>query len=104
MNLSFRTARGLRGQAEMLPHIGPKWKEKPLATSHPTKVPAHIFYHDPLECIQALLLNPLVKDYIHFTPQRVFTTAEKLMQVYSEWRTGDAAWEMQVCFIPVGMK
>ena len=29
-------------------------------------------------------------------PLRVFKTAEKLMRIYSEWRTGDVAWKMQV--------
>jgi hypothetical protein len=38
-----------------------------------------------------------MKDYLHFTPLRVFKTAERLMRIYSEWRTGDIAWKMQVC-------
>lgn len=40
--------------------------------------------------------NPLLKDVLQFEPLRVFKTAEKLMRVYSEWRTGDVAWKMQV--------
>ena len=40
--------------------------------------------------------NPLLKDALQFKPLHVFKMAEKLMQVYSEWRTGDVAWKMQV--------
>lgn len=40
--------------------------------------------------------NPLLKDALQFEPLRVFKTSEKLMRVYSEWRTGDVAWKMQV--------
>jgi hypothetical protein len=51
---------------------------------YPIKTPLQLFYHDALECIQALLYNPLVQDYLHFTPLHVFKTAEKLMCIYSE--------------------
>jgi hypothetical protein len=96
LHLSFRTAKQLRGRVEMLPQ-GPKWTYKLWKTVYHTKTAVQLFYRDAVECIQALLHNPLVQDYLHFTPLRVFKTAEKLMRVYSEWRTGDAAWNMQAC-------
>ena len=40
--------------------------------------------------------NPLLRNALQFEPLSVFKTAEKLMSVYSEWRTGDVAWNMQV--------
>ena len=40
--------------------------------------------------------NPLLKEALQFEPLRVFKTAEKLMHIYREWRTGDVAWKMQV--------
>lgn len=67
-----------------------------METAYPTKHPVRLFYRDPIECIQSLLHSPLVKDYIHFTPLRIFETAEKLVRVYNNWLTGDAAWRIQV--------
>lgn len=94
--LSFRTAKGLRGKAELLPK-GPQWRAKPLKTVQPTKRPISLYYRDPLECLQSLFHSPLVADYIDLSPFRLFTAADKLMRVYTEWLSGDAAWEMQVC-------
>jgi hypothetical protein len=43
--------------------------------------------------------NPLVKDHISFTPFRLYDSAAKLMRYYTEWLSGDQAWESQVsCF------
>ncbi|KAI6046205.1 hypothetical protein EDC04DRAFT_2558364, partial [Pisolithus marmoratus] len=49
-----------------------------------------------LECLQMLLHNLLFTDSINFSPYCIFTTAECLVQVYSEWMSGDIAWRMQV--------
>lgn len=97
MRLSFRTAKKLRALAEMLPK-GPEWRCKPWATACPTKRPLYLFYRDPLECIQSILFNPLVKDFIEFTPFRLFKSARKAMRLYTEWLSGDVAWSMQVAF------
>jgi len=94
--LSFRTAKELRGRAEMLP-AGPEWRCKPWETTHPTKGAVKLFYRDPLECIESLLTSPLASDDIEFTPYRVFKTAEKSIREYNEWMSGNVAWEMQVC-------
>jgi hypothetical protein len=81
--------------AEKLP-AGPQWKCKPLNPQAPTKRPVQLFYRDAIECLQALLQNPLVADHVEFTPLRVFKTAEKLVRKYSRWMTADVAWNMQV--------
>src|SRR5882762_1466050 len=80
----------------MLP-TGPEWRCKSWATACPTKRPLHLFYRDPLECIQSILFNPLVKDSIEFTPFRLYESATKAMRLYTEWLSGDVAWSMQVC-------
>jgi hypothetical protein len=94
MHLSFQTAKDLRSRIEILPP-GPKWKALPWATTYPTKNPLTLYYRDPLECLQDLLSNPLVSDFIQFTPFRLWETAEKLMRIYTEWLSGDAAWRIQ---------
>jgi|SRR5882762_555844 len=88
-------AKDLRGRAEMLP-AGPQWKCTPWPTTYPTKIPLKLFHRDSLECIQSILQSPLMKDSIHLTPLRIFKTAEKVMRVYSQWMTGNVAWDMQV--------
>ena len=96
LNLSFHTAKDLCSRAKILPP-GPEWKCKPCTTVHPTKNKIDLFYRDPIECLQSLMHSPLVKESINFDPIHVFTTAAKLMRVYTEWLSGDTAWSMQVC-------
>ncbi len=80
----------------MLP-AGPMWRCKPWETTHPTKGAVKLFYCDPLECIESLLNSPLIADDIEFAPYHIFKTVEKSIHEYSEWMSGNAAWEMQVC-------
>lgn len=95
MNLSFRSAKDLRSRIESLPP-GPQWKAKSWKTDHPTKKPLTLYYRDPLECLQSLLANPLIQDYIEYTPYRLWSEAGKLMRVYTDWLSGDHAWDLQV--------
>ncbi|KAJ7681615.1 hypothetical protein B0H17DRAFT_1138365 [Mycena rosella] len=64
-------------------------------TEFPTKRPLTLFYRNPVELLETLLQNPLVQDHIHYTPFRLYTTAAKTMRAYSEWLSGDLAWELQ---------
>ncbi|KAG1905725.1 uncharacterized protein F5891DRAFT_1125768 [Suillus fuscotomentosus] len=92
--ISFSSAKELRGRAEMLPS-GPRWMSQVLSTSHPTKSPVILYWRDPLDCISAILNHPFFHDRLDFMPRRVYTTAQRLCRVYSEWMTGDDAWNMQ---------
>ncbi|KAJ6490951.1 hypothetical protein C8R45DRAFT_1053149 [Mycena sanguinolenta] len=94
MHLSFTSAKDLRSRIESLP-AGPKWKATVWKTPYPTKKPLNLYYRDPVECLQALLGNPLVQDHIHYTPFRLWESAAKLMRTYTEWLSGDHAWEIQ---------
>lgn len=93
--LSFRSAKELRGRAEMLPS-GPRWMSQIIHTSHATKSPIILYWRDPLECISTILNHPFFHDQLDFTPRKVYSTAKKLSRVYTEWMTGDGAWNMQV--------
>jgi hypothetical protein len=95
LKLSFGTARKLRGLAELLPK-GPVWQCKVWKTVYPTKKKLTLFYRDPLECIQSILHNPLMKDHIKFKPLRIFESASRAMRIYTEWLSGNAAWSIQV--------
>jgi hypothetical protein len=95
LKLSFGTAKKLRGLAELLPK-GPVWQCKVWKTVYPTKKELTLFYRDPLECIQSILHNPLMKDHLELKPLRIFESASRAMRIYTEWLTGNAAWSMQV--------
>ncbi|KAF8802554.1 hypothetical protein BYT27DRAFT_7111964 [Phlegmacium glaucopus] len=94
LGLSFGSAKDLRSRAEMLPS-GPPWMCKPLQTEHPTKNKIYLYYRDPVECLRSLMRSPLLKDHLDFTPRRLFEDMEKLVRIYTEWLSGDAAWSMQ---------
>ncbi|KAF8808232.1 hypothetical protein BYT27DRAFT_7210979 [Phlegmacium glaucopus] len=68
----IKCTKDLRNCAEILPN-GPLWKN----------------------CLQSILHNPLVKDHIQFHPFQLFQSAEGVMRVYTEWLSGNTAWEMQ---------
>ncbi|KAF8141813.1 hypothetical protein EV363DRAFT_1392225 [Boletus edulis] len=100
MTLSFRTAKDLRAWAELLPS-GPQWKFEVVPTTHPTKQSVHLYYRDALECIELLFNHPFFVDKMDFTPFRLFTTAERVVRVYTEWMSSNSAWEIQ-SQIPAG--
>ncbi|KAG2096724.1 uncharacterized protein F5147DRAFT_778233 [Suillus discolor] len=92
--LTFHSAKDLRGRAESLPS-GPCWKSQVIPMSHPTKSPAVLYWQDPLECIASLFNHPLFHNRIDYMAHKVYNTAEKLSRTYTEWMTGEHAWEMQ---------
>ncbi|KAG1733312.1 hypothetical protein EDB19DRAFT_1911660 [Suillus lakei] len=66
-----------------------------IPTSHPTKSPAVLYWRDLLECIATIFNHPLFHNRIDYTPRKVYSMAQKLSQIYTDWMTGDHAWEMQ---------
>ncbi|KAG1834477.1 hypothetical protein EV424DRAFT_1468577 [Suillus variegatus] len=94
LSLLFSSAKELRGRAEMLPS-GLCWMSQVIPTAHPTKSPVVLYWCDPLDCISSILNHPTFHRELDFTPCRVYTTAQRLYRVYSEWMTADDAWKMQ---------
>lgn len=96
LSLSFTTAKTLRGRMDQLPK-GPEWKMQDiLMDGYRTVKPVTLFYRDPLECIQALLQNPIFEGKWAFTPQRIYDNLDRQNRLYSEWVTSDGAWAAQV--------
>jgi hypothetical protein len=84
---------------EMLPKV-PEWKSKEITLpDHQTSEPMHLFYRDALDCVEYMFGNPLFANHMDFCPVRLYQDAEQTIRVYSEWMTGNAAWEMQVRLI-----
>jgi hypothetical protein len=115
IGLSFRNAKDLRNRAEILPTYKPevdsnpnlrwthgqqglRWLSKRIKTEVPTKKDVVLHYRDPLLCLQYLMQNPLFHDHISFTPFHLYESAAKVMRIYTEWLSGDQAWETQVSF------
>ncbi|KAG1765166.1 hypothetical protein EV702DRAFT_981697 [Suillus placidus] len=96
LSLSFHTAKDLQGRAELLPAV-PKWWYRIISMSHPTKQPLHLYWRNPLDCIEALFNHPHFANELDLTPACVYDTVDCTMRKYSEWMNGDAAWSMQVC-------
>ncbi|KAG1796566.1 hypothetical protein EV424DRAFT_1353057 [Suillus variegatus] len=92
--LSFHSAKELWGQAEMLPS-GPCWMSQIIPTSHATKSPVILYWRNPLECISSIFNYPLFHDCMNFTPRKMYATAEKWCHIYTDWMTGNDAWNMQ---------
>ncbi|KIJ06825.1 hypothetical protein PAXINDRAFT_91431, partial [Paxillus involutus ATCC 200175] len=92
--LPFHTAKELRGRAELLP-LGPRWNVRVVLTSHPTKSTVRLYFRDTLDCIESLFNHPYFINKLDLTPHWIFETAECLVRMYSEWMTGDVAWNMQ---------
>jgi len=81
----------------MLPSV-PEWKFKIITlTGHATKEPMLLFYRDALDCVEYLFGNPVFTGKIDFCPVRLYRNSEQTIRMYTEWMTGNAAWQMQVC-------
>lgn len=72
-------------------------RQIPTQTGFPIKKPIYLYYRDPIECLEAIMQNPLVTDAIGYSPVRVYRAATRMVRVYSGWLTGDSAWDVQVC-------
>jgi hypothetical protein len=60
-------------------------------------MPLSLYWRDPVACLESILHNPLIADHVGMVPFQLFKSAEKLMRVYTEWLSGDRAWDIQVC-------
>ena len=78
------------------PDQGLRWISKRINPESPTKNDLILYFRDPLLCLQYLMQSPLVKDHISFSPFKLYESATKLMRIYTEWLSGDKAWDMQV--------
>ena len=67
-----------------------------ITPANPTKNDLVLYYRNPLECLESLMRNPLFKDHISFSPFRLYESAAKASRIYTEWLSGEAAWQMQV--------
>ena len=78
------------------PQQGLRWISKKINSENPMKNNIILYYCDPLLCLQYLMQSPLVQDHLSFTPFKLYKNAAKTMRIYTEWLSGDRAWNIQV--------
>ena len=66
-------------------------------SGYETAKPIFLFYRSPLECIEAMLQNPVFEGKWTFSARRVYKDPNQQNRVYSDWMTSDGAWFAQVC-------
>ncbi|KAI6003367.1 hypothetical protein EDC04DRAFT_2512968, partial [Pisolithus marmoratus] len=80
---SQQSSKELQNQAELLP-TRPCWNYRIVNTPYPMKSPAILYFHDPLDCIEALFNHLYYADHMIYTPFCVFTSAERVVREFSE--------------------
>lgn len=101
LRFSFKTAKALRQRIELLPS-GPRWKSQSIKAESHTKRGLQLFYRDAIDCLQYLIHSPSIDGQIEFVPKKIYTAADRIERVYTEWLSGDRAWELQVRVLQVG--
>ncbi|KIK13133.1 hypothetical protein PISMIDRAFT_18209 [Pisolithus microcarpus 441] len=91
---SFKTAKALRKLIELLPS-GPRWKYRSVKTESPTRRALQVFYRDAIECLQHLIHSPSNSGQVHFVPKKIYSATDHTQRIYTDWLTGDRAWELQ---------
>ncbi|KIK15956.1 hypothetical protein PISMIDRAFT_114217 [Pisolithus microcarpus 441] len=91
---SFKTVKALRKLIELLPS-GPQWKYRSVKTKLPTRRALQVFYRDTIECLQHLIHSPSNSGQVHFVPKKIYSTVDRMQHIYTDWLTGDWAWELQ---------
>jgi hypothetical protein len=59
-------------------------------------IPFDCFYRNALDLVKELLGDPTFAGHLLFHPVRQFTDKGKRCRQYTEWNTGEWAWEIQV--------
>jgi len=55
-----------------------------------------LWRRDPVDCVKELLGNPAFKEFISYTPERVFSDNAGKERIFDEMWTADWWWNMQV--------
>ncbi|KAL4062049.1 hypothetical protein V8B97DRAFT_2026969 [Scleroderma yunnanense] len=76
MSLSFSTAKELHAWAGLLPLV-------------------HLYFHDALNCMELLFNHPFFARKMDYMPFHLFTMAEHVVRVFTEWMSSDGAWDKQ---------
>ncbi|KAH9166213.1 hypothetical protein EDB89DRAFT_2115908 [Lactarius sanguifluus] len=91
----FTSAHALRSLIESLPDP-PRWYCEEMIIEGYESEKITFYWRDALDVIEYIFGNPIFAPYMQYDPQRVWTDISKAERVYSEYMTGDFAWQSQV--------
>lgn len=96
MALTFTSAHALQLLIESLPDP-PRWYCQEMITEG-YKSPHTVYFYwcNALEAIEYIFGNLIFVLHMQFDPQRLWSDQLKTECIYSEYMTGDFAWESQV--------
>ena len=92
----FTSAHAHRSLIESLPDP-PRWYHGEMfIAGYTSKQPLHFYWRDALEVIEYIFGHPAFAPYMQYDPQRLWTDLSRTERIYSEYMTGDFAWQSQV--------
>ncbi|KAH9066073.1 hypothetical protein EDB83DRAFT_2506343 [Lactarius deliciosus] len=92
---TFTSAHALQSLIESLPDP-PRWYCEEMIIEGYKSEKITFYWHDALDVIEYIFGNPIFAPYMQYDPQRVWMDISKAERVYSEYMTGDFAWQSQV--------
>jgi hypothetical protein len=105
---SFMTKDMLMDTIDELPH-GADWSYRPVTlhgdllddTGKARTEQLELWYRDPVEIVRELLGNPMFRDVMRYTPERIYQDAEGTERVRNEMWTAEWWWKMQVRVVSI---
>lgn len=93
----WQTNSALVADIDKLPH-GPAWKVYEISTILPDQSvkQSYLFARDIVEVALDLVANPAFSKFMHYVPERLWTTEDCRSRVYDNPWTGDWWWRIQV--------
>jgi len=58
-----------------------------------------LWCHNLINCIQEIIGNPALKDYIQYSPVKIFTNSSHNEQFFNEMSTAEWWWDVQVSVV-----
>jgi hypothetical protein len=103
---TFRNKEALLDMIDQLPR-GVEWKLEKLTLKgdevdedgDPMTEDLELWYRDPVECIAELMGNPMFKDVMRYSPEKVFEDPEGTKKIVNEMWTAEWWWKMQVLIV-----
>ncbi|KAG8734101.1 hypothetical protein FRC10_011942 [Ceratobasidium sp. 414] len=96
-NTPWKSNRELMEDLDKLPR-GPGWEVYEIVTkmAGQTNKKSYLFTRNIVDVVLDIMANLAFKDYMHYTPQRLWTTADRQSRVYSNPWTANWWWRTQM--------
>ena len=95
--MNINNSRDLNQTIDQLPGYG-GWKYTLISVDGSEKT-HELFYRNPLDCLKALWADPAFDGHMSFAPEKRYSDRAKTQRLYTDMKTGDFWWEMQVSVV-----